>query len=260
MIVSFVVGGQSVSTLMGARAQGIGYSSNALFDTWGVFNNIAGIARINETTAAFSFDARTALPGGNRTAAVVAWPTRLGVLGGGVFQFGDDLYSESILTAGFSNQMGIASLGLRINYIQYRAEGFGSKGVFSINFGGIAELTPRLFVGAHITNLNQPKLSEDGDRLPTLLTMGVAFKPTEKVFIATDLEKDLDYKPTWKLGGEYQFHKKFSARTGFNVNPNASFFGLGFKTNKFNLDYSLQYSSVLQFSHQASVTYQFSKT
>jgi hypothetical protein len=245
---------------MGARSQGMAYASAAIRDSWGMFNNVAGISGVTETTATFSYKGVPALPGANRTSFSLLTPTRYGVAGVGVFRFGDDLYNESLLTAGFSNQLGLASLGVRVNYIQYRAEGFGTKGVFTVNVGGIADLTPRLAIGAHITNLNQPKISIDGDRIPTLLTTGVLFKPTDKVMFATELEKDLDYKPTWKLGGEYRFHPKFCARTGFNLYPNASFFGMGFKTSRFLMDYAFQYSTAIQFSHQASIIYQFSRS
>jgi hypothetical protein len=250
---------QSVSTLMGARAQGLGYATSVLTDSWGVFNNIAGIAALTHPTASFTYDLRNALPGADRTAAAIVWPIKAGVLGGGVFTFGDALYSESIITAGFSNQLGLASLGLNVNYIQYRAEGFGTKGVFTVNFGGIAELTPTLSVGANITNINQPKLSTDDDRLPTILTAGLAFKPTDNVFIATEIEKNIDYKTTWRMGLEYLFHKKFCARTGYAIQPNTAYFGMGFKTTRFNIDYAIQYSTQLQFGHQASVTYHFNQ-
>lgn len=250
---------QSVSTRIGARAQGLGNCASGLLDVWGVFNNIAGIAKINYPTAAFTYDVRSALPGANRTAVAVASPLKTGVIGGGIFRFGDALYNESILTAGYGNQLGLAALGAQINYVQYRAEGFGSKGVFSFNFGGIAELTPQLAIGAHITNLNQPRLSTDDERLPTRLTTGIVFKPVETVVIATELDKDLDYKATWKLGAEYVFHSKFTARTGFNIHPRASFFGLGFKTSRFVLDYSIQHSVLLNFGHQATVRFQYEK-
>ncbi|MBX2969609.1 MAG: hypothetical protein KF803_09560 [Cyclobacteriaceae bacterium] len=252
-------GAQSVSTLMGARANGMGYASAALFDSWGIFNNMAGIARLDEPSAIFVYDLRPALPGGNRTAAGLAWPTQAGVIGGGVFRFGDDVYNESLLTAGFSNQFGLAALGVKVNYIQYSAEGFGRKGVFTIGFGGIAELTEQLSVGAYITNINQPKISEDGERIPTLLTAGICFKPTSKIIIATELEKDLEANANWKTGIEYSFHKKFCARTGFNLKPNTAFFGLGFKTPRLAIDYAIQHTVQLSLSHQASVNYFFNR-
>jgi hypothetical protein len=246
---------QSVSTQIGARANGIGYTATALFDEWGVYNNIAGTAKLESAVAAFTYDFHPSLAGANRTAAVFAVPTKIGVASGGAYRFGDDLYNEHLLTAGFSNKFGLAALGAQVNYIQYRIEGFGSKGVFSLNLGGIAELTPNLSIGAYIVNLNQPKIG-DQEKLPTKLLAGIAFKPTNKVYIASEIEKNLEYDPTWKMGIEYKFHKKFCARTGYNVNPNKSFFGLGFTTKKFTIDYSAQYSTLLSLSHQATVGYQ----
>jgi len=61
------------------------------------------------------------------------------------------------------------------------------------------------------------------------------------------------------MGLEYAFHKKFSARTGYNVRPNTGFFGLGMKTKKLSIDYTIQYNVFLSVSHQASVGYQFAK-
>jgi len=241
---------------MGARANGMGYTSSALFDTWGIFNNIAGIAKLESTSAAFAYDAHPSLAGANRTAMAFAMPLKIGVVGAGAYRFGDDLYNEHVLSAGFGSQFGLAALGAQINYIQYRTEGFGSKGVWSINLGGIAELTPQISVGAYIININQPEIN-DQEKLPTKLVAGLGFKPIEKVFLTTEIEKDLDYDPIWKTGLEYKFHDKFCARTGYNINPNTAFFGLGFQTKKFTIDYALQHSSSLRISHQASVLYQF---
>jgi hypothetical protein len=227
-----------------------------MFDTWSVFNNIAGTSKLKNASAAFTYDAHPSLTGANRTAAVFAVPLKFAVVSASAFRFGDNLYNEQILTAGFSNQFGLAALGAQVNYIQYQTEGFGSKGVWSINMGGIAELTPKISIGAYIQNINQPEINEL-EKLPTKLVVGLGFKPNDKVFVATEIEKDLDYDPTWKAGIEYKFHKKFCARSGYNVNPNAAFFGLGFNTKKFLIDYALQHSTSLSLSHQASVTYQF---
>lgn len=182
----------------------------------------------------------------------------IGVITGGIYRFGDDLYNEHLISAGFASKFGLASLGAQVNYVQYSATGFGTKGVVTVNLGGIAELTPHLVIGAYVINLNQPEISSE-EKLPTKLVAGLGFKPIEKVFIALEIEKDLDFDPTWKTGIEYAFHKKFSARTGFNLHPNTGFFGLGFKTKKFLIDYAIQYNVQLGISHQATIGYQFAK-
>jgi hypothetical protein len=242
--------------LLGARANGMGYASSTLFDTWGVFSNIAATSKLKNISAACTYDARPSLTGANRTAAALIIPIKTGAISTGVFRFGDNLYNEHILTAGFSNQFGLAALGAQVNYVQYQAEGFGSKGVWSFSMGGIAELTPHISVGAYIQNMNQPDISEV-EKLPTKLVAGIGFKPIEQVFVATEIEKDLEYDATWKTGLEYKLNKKFSARTGYNIHPNTAFFGLGFTTTRFAIDYAMQHSTSLSLSHQASITYRF---
>ena len=251
---------QSVSALMGARGAGMGYASSTLRDEWALFNNVGGLAKVNQPIAAFAYEVLPGLTGANRTAALFSTPLGIGVIGFGMFRFGDDLYNEQIISAGYSNQFGIASLGLKLNYIQYRADGFGVRSALSLNFGGIAQITPLFLVGAYIVNLNQPKLSTvDKERLPTKLVVGMSFKPGEKVFIATEIEKDLEFDPTLKAGIDYQLHKKIYFRTGFNFHPNAAFFGIGFVVKKIKIDYSLQYSSILTSGNQASAVYRFEK-
>ena len=250
--------GQSISTTIGARVASMGNPSSVLADEWSLLNNIGGLAKVKETSTAFSFEAKPALPGASRMAATFSTPLKIGALGIGVFKFGDNIYSEQILTTGFSNQFGIASLGLKLNYIQYRAEGFGTKSALSISAGGIAEITPQLSIGAYIQNLNQPKLT-NGERVPTRLAAGLSFKPTEQLTLITEIEKDLAYDPTFKAGMEYCILKKVFARTGFNLNPEAAFFGIGFKGWRFKFDYAIQYNNSLNFAHQASACYRIEK-
>lgn len=259
ILFTYTVQAQSVSTLMGARGNGLGYASATLFDGFAILNNSAGLAKLTHPVGVTAFHHAAALPAANRAAFAFSAPVKTGVAGLGIFRFGDNVYSESVLSAGFSNQFGLAALGVKVNYIQYQAEGFGTKGVFTIGMGGIAELTKEISVGAYINNINRPEISEDGDKVPALLSASLACTPTEKVLIAAEIQKDLDFETTWKAGLEYAFHPKFIARTGFNLKPNASFFGFGFKTSKLNLDYAIQYSTLLQFSQQASAAYTICK-
>jgi len=243
---------------MGARASGMAYASSCLSDEWSIFNNIAGLASVQTPTASFSCDVQPGFMPFNKSAAVIATPIKPGVAGVGFYRFGDDLYNEQIITGGYSNQFGLAALGVKVNYIQYNATGYGRKGVFTVSFGGIAELTPHLFIGAHIVNINQPKLSPDYDETtPTILIAGILIKPSDNTLITTELEKDLEYKPTWKTGIEHSVYKKFVFRTGFSVYPSSGFFGMGFKLKKFLIDYTFQYRPELGARHQSSVTYRF---
>jgi hypothetical protein len=242
---------------MGARAEGMGYASACLEDSWSTFNNIGGVAKVTQVSAAFTHHQVAGMPFFKRTAFAVALPTRWGTAGVGAFRFGDDLYNEQLFTAGFSNTFGIASLGVRLNYIQYRIEGLGSKGVFSLNLGGITHLTSKLSIAAQITNLLQPDLSVDDEKLPTILTTGVLFKPTPNLLLSSEVEKDLSYPLKLKSGMEYTLYKKFIFRTGFSLQPDTGSIGLGFKPGSFTFDYAYSYAFDLGASHQATVGYAF---
>jgi len=252
---------QSSSLFVGARANGLGFASSCLEDEWSIFNNIAGLAKVDQISTAFTYDAQPSFKPFNKAAATFSMPLKFGVAGAGIFHFGDNLYNEQILTAGFSNTFGLASLGIKVNYVQYYAEGFGRKGVISISFGGIAKLTEDLSLGAHIVNLNQPTISTSEDeKIPTILVTGIGFNLSSKAFLTTEIEKNFDYPATWKTGFEYQLNKKFTFRTGFNVNPHAGFFGLGFRPRKFKLDYAFQHHFTFGARHQATVGYIFNRT
>ena len=252
---------QSASLQMGARAQGMGYASACLSDVWSMTHNVAGLAKTDHAAAAFSYHAIPSLKFLNRMSAVFALPVKTGAAGASLFRFGDDLYNEQVLSLGFANTFGLASLGLKANYIQYRAEGRPARGAFTLSFGGMARLTPQLSFGAHIVNLNQPVIDgQTGERIPTRLLAGLSAQPSDNLILSGEIEKDLHHAATVKSGLEYRAFKKLAFRTGFNLHPEAGFFGLGFKTRTLYLDYALQYNHALGLSHQASVTVQLDKS
>ena len=251
--------GQSISTQMGARATGMGYTSSGIKDEWSIFNNPGGLGKINQVNTAFAYEVQAQLKGANRMAFVFNRPLKWGTPSLGVFRFGDDLYNEQVISLGFGNQLGIASLGTKLNVIQYRAIGFGVSTALSLDFGGMAELTEKLFIGAYIINLTQSKIGEDEERLPTRLTAGLTYNPEKNISITSELSKELEYETTWRTGLEYSFHQKVFFRTGFNLHPNAGFFGIGVAKKKVTFDYAIQFNPLKGASHQASASYWFSQ-
>ena len=250
--------GQSSSTLIGARSNALAYASACIADDWSLFNNVAGIAEVKRASANFTYDVNPTFLAFNRMAAVINVSTKFFTSAAGVYRFGDDLYNEHLVSFGVANTFGIASLGVKANYIQYYADGAGAKGFITIGAGGIARLTPHLFIGAYITNINPPALSSiEKETIPTILSFAMAVKPTEKLFFTTEIEKDLELDPRWKTGFEYAFHKKVIARTGYVMKPQTAFFGLGLRPRKFQLDYCVQVANKLGLGHQASVGYAF---
>lgn len=238
---------------MSARAAGMGNASATLSDGSGVFNNPGGL-NFEIPVAFFAYEITPQLPGANRTSAAISLPFKVGVAAAGIFRFGDDLYSEQIVTAGFGSKVGITSLGLKANYVQYQAPGYQTQNAMSISFGGITAITKEISIGAYITNLNQARIA-DTELLTTKLIAGISIRPNESFLASTEIEKDLVYGATWRAGAEYSVNKKIFFRSGFSANPNAGFFGMGMKVKRMTCDFAMKLSQVPGNSFQASATY-----
>lgn len=244
---------QSVSTQMGARAAGMGNTSATFTDGTGIFNNPGGL-NLEIPLAFFAYEVTPQLPGANRMAAAITLPLKVGVAAAGIFRFGDDLYSEQVASVGFGSKVGITSLGLKANYVQYQAQGYQTQHAMSFSFGGITAITKQISIGAYITNLNQAQIV-DGELLPTKLIAGVSIRPTESFLASTEIEKDLTYGATWRTGAEYSVNRKIFFRSGFNINPSAGFFGVGMNANRMTCDFAIKLSQIPGNSFQASASY-----
>lgn len=245
---------QSVPPPLGARATGIGQIGSVIADEGSLFGNSGALGRLEASSVFFSCLVRPSIPGANQAAASISLLSRFGVAGIGVASFGDEVYSEQTATAGFANKLGLASLGISASLIQFRAGGHETRNALSINCGGIARITNKIVVGAYIVNINQAVIAPE-ERLPVRLIAGIGFYPEEHVLIAAEVEKHIDFTPTWKGGLEYVIRKKIFFRTGFNINPNSAHGGIGVKWRRLRIDFSTSFNRALGGVYQASAVW-----
>jgi hypothetical protein len=244
----------------GARSSAMGNASVTHTDGFALFNNIAGISEINTFTALFYYDNRFGVPSLDHMGTGLIIPMSYGSIGMSVFRHGDEWYNEHLLGLGYGHRIGIMSLGVKVNYHQYLIEGFGTRTLGTIELGGVAELSEQLFFGAHIFNINQAMLSKhDSERLPTLMKAGLAYKPSAKVLLCVESEKDLIHTPRFKAGLEYELVQFAYARTGVATNPYTNHLGVGFLLRNLALDYVLNHHHFLGISHHLSVILQIAQ-
>jgi hypothetical protein len=153
----------------------------------------------------------------------------------------------------------LASLGLKINYFQTYIEGFGRSARPVLEFGGTAELHPGLFFGAHVYNITRSAISKASlDYLPTVLKAGISYRPSDKLMVNIESEKELLSPARFKAGIAYVFEDEFWVRTGINSQPNNLYFGIGFKPRRFQVDYAMSRNYLLGFTHHFSLNYNLS--
>jgi opacity protein-like surface antigen len=242
----------------GGRSMGMGNANVTVADGWSIFNNIGGLAKVEKSQATFSYDHRLNMDELTTLAAGAVIKGKNMALGLGVSSFGSEYFSQNQIGIGLSNQLGIASLGIKVNYLQTSTEGFGRGGAAVIEFGGVAELTPELFFGAHVYNVNRAKYGKNSDdRLPTTVKAGLSYRPSSKVMVNLEAEKDILLDPLLKMGLEYNLLERVWARVGMNTNPGKFFFGIGFRPKRFHIDYAMTQHPSLGNTHHFSFNYLF---
>lgn len=256
----FLVTGQTdpLTQVHGARSQGMGNLRVHGRDTWSFFNNPGGLPKLESSEIAAGSDLRFGLKELSTVDLVGVWKIKSGTLGFGLSRYGGKLFNQQSLGLAFANQLGIVSVGGKLEWFQTQIEGFGTGSSLIFSLGGMAELSPNFSVGASISNLSRSKLSKDSDtRLPTGVSLGVFYNPISQLQIHLEVEKDIQINPIIKAGIEYGIRDWVFLRTGINSNPSRLFFGLGLKSNRMSLDYAYGQNQALGSTNHLSLGFAF---
>ncbi|UXP30935.1 hypothetical protein N6H18_11290 [Reichenbachiella agarivorans] len=250
--------GQNGDYAMGARSSAIAGTSVTISDGWALFNNIGALADAEKIAVFGSYRNLYGIPELSSIAAGATLPIWNGVFGVGVFRYGGDLLNEQRAHMGYSHRLGIVSLGLNLGYYQLNIENGGSTGNLMIDFGGRAELTKHLYFGAHVSNINQAKLSKQtGELVPTYMKTGLSYRPNSDLMLNTEVEKNLDDPLSFKIGMEYQIIEWVALRLGFKTEPFISNFGIGLNPKNLSIDYAYSIHPDLGGINQVSFAYYF---
>ncbi len=247
---------QSIFEPLGARNIAMANTATTLSDVWSGFHNPAGLGGIENFSTAVFFQNKYGLEGFNSMAAVVASPISSGAVSLGVHRFGDGLYNEHRVSAAYGSKIGIIQLGGRASYLQYFVQDFGTSSTYSVDFGVMAALTKTLTIGANAYNVTQAAISDADDlEVPTLLMLGIQYKPYEFFFINAEVEKNLSLPAFVKVGIEYNLSDNFYLRTGIQSDTFESFYGLGLKFFGLRCNYALSLHQELGISNAISLQY-----
>ncbi|AII51186.1 hypothetical protein N008_04220 [Hymenobacter sp. APR13] len=268
MLTGFITHAQgSGPGVRGARAAALGHASVTLNDVWAVGNNAAGLGQLSAPTAAVYAENRYLLSALNTVALAVAAPlgkvenglARRGVVGLEVQRFGGKLYNEQRIGAGYGYRGGLVSIGARVDLLQLSIEGLGSRRAVAVSLGGQAELVPkRLVFGAYLYNLNQAKLAEyQQERVPTVLKAGLSYRPTAKVMLNIETEKEVEQSADFKAGVEYRVIDALALRAGLRTLTEETTGGLGFRAGALQIDYAAAWHAALGLSQHLSIGLSF---
>ncbi|MFY0593883.1 hypothetical protein [Roseivirga sp.] len=252
------------------NAQGIEYAgtdpislslagiSSVLSNNWSSFNNPAGQANLENTSATLGYKTIVNFSPFNTITAALNMPTKIGVLGLSATKFGDEVFSHQQLGFSYAKRSGIMSVGLRVNLVQYQVQNFGQRSVLMAEIGGIAQLSPTFSFGAHIYNFSQSLLDkETQERIPTIIRMGFDYHPNDQLNVYFEAEKDIELPSNLKIGFAYQIIENLSLRTGISTQTRQHTFGAGLKLKRFLLDYGIRSNREIRGTHNFGLTFLF---
>jgi long-subunit fatty acid transport protein len=272
---------------VGARALGMGGAYTALADDAdALYWNPAGLAKLEKRE--FTASHAEMFESTRLDFLAYAHPTSQGTFSAGLTYLSQDKIdgrdslghptagygaSDAAVSGGYARKLEIAEVGMAVKYIRSHI-GSTEAQSFAVDLGSRREFNGmgpgKLALGAALRNLG-PGLKYDRERndLPLRLALGAAYKLAGGHAVAAEAVNGPRGTGTdAAFGGEYQAIKNFFLRAGYTtrtaVTGGTGFdaargmtLGLGYRDDKWSLDYAVLPTGELGSSHRFSLGARF---
>lgn len=243
---------------VGSRSAGMGRSGVAMPDIWSLHRNQAGLAYMQDISFGVFYENRYLTKELSSKSGAFIIPSKFGVFGMNVSQFGYELYNENKFGLAYARKFGEKiAVGLQLDYMHtHIAEEYGNKSLLTFEAGLIGQVTQNLYFGVHAFNPIQAQIAEyNNERMPAMMKMGLSYFFSKKVVVNADAEMDSENTLSFKTGAEYHITQPIYIRAGVATNPTINTLGFGFEYKKFKFDFSSSIHYVLGYSPQFSLIY-----
>ncbi|MCX6230694.1 MAG: hypothetical protein NTZ33_04050 [Bacteroidetes bacterium] len=257
---TFQIFAANENTCNGGRSAAMGGASVTLADFWAINNNQAGIANIKNAKAGIYFENRFLLKELSYKSLAFLYPTQSGILGFNYHQFGYNAYKEQKIGLSYARSFSKNfSAGLQLDYMNTAlGDNYGSKSAFTFELGVLAKIAPNLMLAAHIFNPVNARFNDyNNEKIPSVFKLGLSYLLSEKLIIAIESEKNINFDAVFKAGFEYKILEFAYARIGISTNPTINTFGFGIEYHQFTIDFASSIHQTLGYSPQFSLIYNF---
>ncbi len=168
-----------------------------------------------------------------------------------LYTSGFALYRESSLSvsAAWQPQAGVR-IGLTSHYYNIAIERYGSVAVIGIDAGVLLTLGDGWTAAASVMNLNQPKIgSVIRERLPISISIGLACRPSAKLLLVADVQRNHRYPLHARIGLEYALADFLLLRSGAISEPGRFTAGIGIRYGGIRVDYAFLTHADLEGTH-----------
>ncbi len=252
----------------GARQGAMGGAGVALVDVWSAEHNQAALAFIDKPAISFFYENRFTTIGYQGFAGVL--PMNNSALSFTTDFLGVKNFSSLAVGAAYSLKLqDHIAMSAKINYhhSQTSEVSYLRTNAITEELGFYANLSDNFSLGAHVFNPIPIYFSKADSGFGTVFSLGMLYKPAEKVSVLFDLDKDTRYPLIYRGGVEYLYKDKLMFRAGISSSkyPYGSYwqrynmysFGIGYLFKSFRMDLSFYNHYLLGFTPQFSMNYYF---
>ncbi len=240
----------------GARGLAMGGTGLTFTDVHAVWTNPAAMTEVEQLEAAAYGELRYGQAELKLVNAAACFPTASGTFGVSLSYFGFESYNEQSIGVAYGRKLfDKLSIGAQVFAFSTRIPDYGNQIRPAFELGLYSALTSRMRVGFRVRNPQRIELL-DGEYLPTYLSLGAQYRPSEQLRLLAEVEKDLRASARFRGGFEYDFAELLHLRLGVASSPSLFSFGVGYQIGeRLVLDVAATYHDVLGITPAVGLRY-----
>lgn len=246
---------------VGSRSASLANTSVCLDDVWAYHHNPGATASIQKISIGAYYESRFLTRELQTQALALAIPLKVGVLSAGAQFFGYEQFRNTRAGLGYSMKFtDFLQVGVQGNIQTLRLGGnYGSTTSGTVEAGILAKVSEKWSIGISVMNIGRQRISPLNDRFATVLRAGCQYKPSKKVSILAEVEKQVITKISFRGAVEYQPVKPLFIRLGAQSAPMEFALGFGYQVSGFSIDLGSKYHQTLGWTPNIGLNYQFAK-
>jgi hypothetical protein len=242
----------------GVESASLGGISSVLENPWSTVENPAGLAGFSHVSFNTYLEQRYLATEIGNYALATTYPVRSGTFGFCTTYEGFQSFSCSRFTLAYGQSFAkVVSAGVSLAY-SLQSAGNEARAIHMVGFclGMQVKISDRLSMAFMAFN---PFLayykSQPYAIMPSIYRIGTAYRPSPVLAILAEIEKDLDYKPVFRIGCEYSIKNEFFLRGGIQMLPFSYSLGAAFMLRKLWIGLATSYHQYLGFTPSTSLQY-----
>lgn len=246
---------------MSGGTAALGGMTVAVNDPTTAYATVADLAALPTTIVTLSVRQNIMADGLSLASAAVATPLPFGGMALSAIHFGDAEYNEQNIALAYALPLGREiAFGAAFHYLHSATSDPYYTPLHRLTFSLAVRYNPSDELSIAFRTFNPVAVvsdSSEGVHTPGIFSLGLSYLLNEELLAAAEVEKNLFYDATLRLGLQYRFMSRYFARMGIATKPRLYSFGFGGRWEHLGADLAFQFSTPLGPTPLISLAYSF---